>query len=89
MFGGLGIKDAIGTSLFVIFLNCIAGLIGHASHNSFDWNLTGLVTVLAVTGTIFGTLLSHRVEAGKLQKGFAVFVLGVAIFLVVRNYSFF
>ena len=89
MFGGLGIKDAIGTSLFVIFLNCVAGLVGHASQNSFDWNLTALITALAVTGTIFGTLLSHRVEAGKLQKAFAVFVLGVAIFLVAKNYSVF
>ena len=89
MFGGLGIKDAIGTSLFVIFLNCVAGLVGHASQNNFDWNLTALVTVLAVAGTIFGTLLAHRVEASKLQKGFAIFVLGVAVFLVAKNYSVF
>ena len=89
MFGGLGMKDAIGTSLFVIFLNCVAGLVGHASQNNFDWNLTALVTVLAVSGTIFGTLLSHRVAAGKLQKGFAVFVLAVAVFLITKNYDVF
>ena len=87
MFGGLGMKDAIGTSLFVIFLNCVAGLVGHASQNHFDWNLTALVTVLAVTGTIFGTLFSHRVASKKLQKGFALFVLGVGVFLVAKNYS--
>lgn len=87
MFGGLGMKDAIGTSLFVIFLNCVAGLVGHASQNHFDWNLTAMVTVLAVTGTIFGTLLSHRVPSTKLQKGFALFVLGVSVFLVAQNYS--
>ena len=86
MFGGLGMKDAIGTSLFVIFLNCVAGLVGHASQNHFDWNLIALVTVLAVTGTIFGTLLSHRVASKKLQKGFALFVLGVGVFLVAKNY---
>ncbi len=89
MFGGLGMKDAIGTSLFVIFLNCVAGLVGHASQNNFDWNLTALVTVLAVSGTIFGTLLSHRVAAVKLQKGFAVFVLAVAVFLITKNYGVF
>ena len=87
MFGGLGMKDAIGTSLFVIFLNCVAGLVGHASQIHFDWNLTALVTVLAVMGTIVGTLLSHRVASKKLQKGFALFVLGVAVFLVAKNYS--
>ena len=89
MFGGLGMKEAVGTSLFVIFLNCVAGIVGHASQNNFDWNLTALVTILAVAGTILGTLLSHRVSAGKLQKGFAVFVLAVAVFLMAKNYGVF
>lgn len=89
MFGGLSMKDAIGTSLFVIFLNCVAGLVGHASQNNFDWSLTALVTVLAVAGTIFGTFASHRVAANKLQKGFAVFVLLVAVCLMAKNYSVF
>ena len=89
MFGGLGMKDAIGTSLFVIFLNCVAGLVGHASQNHFDWSLTAQVTVLAVAGTILGTLLSHRVAANKLQRDFAVFVLSVAVFLMVKNYGVF
>lgn len=89
MFGGLSMKDAIGTSLFVIFMNCVAGLIGHASQNNFDWSLTAQVTILAVAGTVFGTLLSHRVTANKLQKGFAVFVLTVAVFLMAKNYGVF
>ncbi len=89
MFGGLSMKDAIGTSLFVIFLNCVAGLVGHASQNNFDWSLTAQVTILAVAGTILGTLLSHRVPANKLQKGFAVFVLTLAVFLMTKNYGVF
>lgn len=89
MFGGLSMKEAIGTSLFVIFLNCVAGLIGHASQNHFDWGLTALVTGLAVLGTIGGTILSHKLEAQKLQKGFAVFVLVVAVFLITKNYTSF
>ncbi|GIU80974.1 MAG: sulfite exporter TauE/SafE family protein [Acidobacteria bacterium] len=89
MFGGLGMKEAIGTSLFVIFLNCIAGLLGHASYGEFAWGLTILVTLSAVIGTIFGTLLSHRIAANKLQKGFAIFVLGVGIFILLKNYEVF
>ena len=89
MVGGLSMKDAIGTSLFVIFSNCVAGIIGHASQNNFDWSLTAQATSLAVAGTIIGTLLSHRVTANKLQKGFAVFVLTVAVFLMAKNYSVF
>ncbi len=89
MFGGLAMKEAVGTSLFVIFLNCVAGFVGHASQSHFDWTLTAMVTGLAVFGTIGGTMLSHRLAATKLQKGFAVFVLIVAIFLMVKNYGVF
>ncbi|MEP7147777.1 MAG: sulfite exporter TauE/SafE family protein [Acidobacteriota bacterium] len=89
MFGGLSIKDAIGTSLFVIFLNCVAGLAGHASQNHFNWNLTAIVTLLAGAGAIAGTMLSHRVAAQKLQKGFAMFVLMVAVLLIGKNYGVF
>lgn len=86
-FGGLEIRNAIGTSLFVIFLNCVAGLVGHMSQSVFDWTLTFAVTTLAVTGAIVGTILSHRIAAQSLQKVFAVLVLGVGAFLVVKNYA--
>lgn len=89
MFGGLAMKEAVGTSLMVIFLNCVAGLVAHASQSEFDWGLTAMVTVLAVAGTIFGTFLSHRVAANHLRRGFAGFVLTVAVFLMVKNYSVF
>jgi uncharacterized membrane protein YfcA len=87
LFGGLAMKEAIGTSLFVIFLNCVAGLIGHASQGAFDWSLTFLVMALAVSGAIFGTILSHRLAAHRLQKMFAVLVLVVAVFLFAKNYA--
>ena len=80
-------KKAIGTSLFVIFLNCAAGLVGHISQSIFDWQLTGVVMALAVGGAVVGTILSHRIAAQRLQSMFAVLVLGVAAFLVVKNYA--
>lgn len=86
-FGGLAMKKAIGTSLFVIFLNCVAGLVGHVSQNAFDWTLTSVVMILAVGGAIGGTILSHRIEAQRLQRMFAVLVLGVGLFLVVKNFA--
>lgn len=86
-FGGLNMKRAIGTSLFVIFLNCVAGLVGHLSQAAFNWTLTVEVMVLAVGGAIVGTILSHRIAAERLQSIFAVLVLGVATFLVVKNYA--
>lgn len=86
-FGGLNVKKAIGTSLFVIFLNCAAGLVGHMTQNAVDWGLTGIVMALAVSGAILGTVLSHRIAPRRLHSLFAVLVLGVAAFLLVKNYA--
>jgi len=86
-FGGLPMKKAVGTSLFVIFLNCVAGLLGHLGQSAFDWGLTSAVMTLAVGGTLGGTILSHRLEAHRLQRLFAILVLAVAVFLVAKNYS--
>jgi uncharacterized membrane protein YfcA len=86
-FGGLPMKRAIGTSLLVIALNCAAGLIGHAAQTHFNWGLTLAVMGLAVSGTIIGTILSHRMAAHKLQTMFAVLVLAVSVFLFAKNYT--
>jgi uncharacterized membrane protein YfcA len=87
LFGGLTMKQAIGTSLLVIAMNCAAGLLGHLSYGGFNLGLSALVTAFAATGTLFGTLLSHRISPSHLRKAFAVFVIVVALFLVAKNYS--
>jgi uncharacterized membrane protein YfcA len=86
-FGGLRMKKAVGTSLFVIFLNCVAGLVGHAAQSYFNVGLTGLVMGLAVGGAAVGTVLSHRLAAHRLQRMFAILVLGVGGFLIAKNYT--
>ena len=89
VFGGLGMKEATGTSLFVIFLNCVAGIIGQARTGNFDWDLMLIITKSAVSGAVLGTMLSYRIAANKLQKGFAVFVFGVGVVVLAKNYGIF
>ncbi|MCI0564609.1 MAG: sulfite exporter TauE/SafE family protein [Nitrososphaera sp.] len=86
-FGGLSIRDAIGTSLMIITINCSAGFLGHLSHGGFDTRLMILVTALATAGTLIGTTLSHRASPALLRKWFAMFVIAVALFLVAKNYT--
>lgn len=85
LFGGLRMKAAVGTSLFVIFINCVAGLAGHLRRGGFDLGAAALVTALAVAGTFAGAALSHRVQPDRLRAGFAVFVIVVAVFLAAKN----
>lgn len=84
-FGGLAMKEAVGTSLLVIAINCTAGLLGHWHHGGFDVLLTFLVTAVAVTGALFGARLADKVSLSRLRASFAVVVLGVAVFLLVKN----
>jgi len=87
LFGGLDIKKAIGTSLVVISINCGAGLLGHLTRGLFDLRLAALVAGCAAAGALVGTSLSHRTSPERLRRGFAFFVIAVAVFLVVRNYN--
>lgn len=86
-FGGLSMKEAIGTSLLVIAINCAAGLLGHLQYGGFSLWIAGMVTLLAAVGTLVGTALSHRASPARLKTGFALFVIAVAVFLVVKNYA--
>lgn len=87
MFSGLTMKKAVGTSLLVIFLNCAAGLAAHLTDFVFAWALTAAITVLALFGATVGTLLAHSLPAKNLQKAFAVLVLAVGGFLIIKNVS--
>jgi len=37
LFGGLAMREAIGTSLLVIALQSFAGFAGHITHVQLDW----------------------------------------------------
>ncbi len=87
LFGGLTMKEAIGTSLFVIAVNCAAGLLGHVTEGGLDVRLTVLVAALAVAGVLAGTALSHRFHPTWLRRIFAWFTVAVALFLIARNYN--
>ena len=85
LFAHLPMKEAIGTSLFIITINSGAGLLGHWHYGGFDLLLTLLVTICAVLGTLAGVGLAHRASPASLRKGFAVFVMTVALFLIMKN----
>lgn len=82
---GLPTPVAMATSLVVISLQCLAGLLGHLGHVHLPWGLTAAVIGTAVSGSFLGGRLAGRVSPATLRKGFAVFVLGVACFMLVKQ----
>lgn len=85
LFAGIGMKEAVGTSLLVIAINSASGLVGHMQHSAFDGRLTALITGLAIAGALAGTHFAHVARPETLRRVFSIFVLGVALFLIFRN----
>lgn len=86
MLVGLPMQMAVGTSLVIIAMNSIAGLLGHVGNGSTDWMVTLVFTAAGLVGTFNGMRLSRRLASSKLQKVFAVFVMALAVFLLFDNF---
>lgn len=85
LFGRVEMGAAIGTSLVVIAINSAAGLFGQLQHHPFDLKMAAIFTAIASIGTWMGARLGQGASQEKLQKGFALFALAVALFLIFKN----
>ena len=79
------IKRAVGASLLVIAINSVVGVAGHWSSLDFHWELVAPLIAAALIGTFAGVDVSRHFTAPNLRRVFAVFILVVGTFMVVRN----
>ena len=87
MLVGLPMQVAVGTSLVIIAMNSAAGLIGHLGSSAFHPWLVLIFVVSGLAGTLAGSKLAKFLPASKLQTLFAWFVMALAVFLLVDNFS--
>ena len=85
LFAGLEMKPAIGTSLAIIAVNCVGGLIGQLHYVEFNWRLTLVFLLAAMVGVFIGTANAQQLSVTKLRRTFAWFVVAVGFGLVARN----
>lgn len=83
-FGQVPIRKAVGTSLLIIALNASAGAVTHLIHGEIDWSLTVPVSLAALVGMAFGLIFSPRISQVKLTRAFAIFILGIALFIFFK-----
>lgn len=84
----LPMKEAIGTSLLIIAAKSLFGFLGDLSHRKMDWELLGIVTVLAILGIFIGNSLSKKINGNKLKKGFGYFVLVMGFYILIQQIFF-
>ncbi len=81
----LPMKEAIGTSLFIIALNSLIGFTGDLGHFAIDWIFLLKITGIAITGILIGGALNKKIQSNHLKKGFGWFVLIMGIYIIVHE----
>ncbi len=85
MLVGLPMRQAVGTSLIIIAMNSLAGLLGHLGDVALDPTLVTVFVLSGIAGTFAGTRLAQRIQASRLQQVFALFIIVLALFLLYDN----
>jgi uncharacterized membrane protein YfcA len=81
----LPMKNAVGTSLFIIALNSLIGFTGDLGRATIDWTFLLTLTAISVVGIIVGTELSKKVPGSKLKTGFGWFVMIMAVYILIKE----
>lgn len=84
-FARLGIKDAVGTSLYVIAANSLAGVVGHLGDTQLRFGLTAAFIAAAVVGAVMGHALAKRTQPQRLRQRFGGFVVAVGAVVAVQS----
>ena len=78
-------KEAVGTSLFIIAINSLVGFTGDLGHYDNDWTFLLCITVIASVGIVIGTQLAKKIPSEKLKKGFGWFVLVMGVYIIAQE----
>jgi uncharacterized membrane protein YfcA len=80
----LPMKSAVATSLAVIALISLAGVVATAASGRMDWGMALPFSAGALAGMLGGGLLATRLAGPQLQKGFAAVSALVALAMIVK-----
>lgn len=83
--GGLPMKKAVGTSLLLILLSCIAGVVRYHGSLELDWPAIAGFTAIALVGVAIGSRLVGYVSQSALRRGFGVFLLVMGALVLFRG----
>jgi hypothetical protein len=82
---GLSMRDAVGTSLLTIAMNCAVGFYGYVGQVQIAWMPMLLVIGGTIPGIATGTYASQFVSQRALRRAFGVLLLGIAAYILYRN----
>ncbi|MDO7173291.1 sulfite exporter TauE/SafE family protein [Mariniflexile sp. AS56] len=87
LWAGLSMKNAVGTSLVIISINSIIGFLGDLHALNTDWVFLLTFSALTMLGVLLGDYLSKYISNKKLKKGFGFFVMVMAIYILIKEFT--
>jgi uncharacterized membrane protein YfcA len=85
LLSSIPMKIAIGTSLVIVAAKSFAGFAGYVGAVPVDWGLMASFTVVTVAGSFVGTRIAHRFSQEMLKRSFAVFLIFVATYIMIKS----
>lgn len=88
-FANLPMKQAVGTSLLIIFINSSIGFVGDLYINTpIDYSFLLKISSMAFIGMLIGTQLTKKIDGNKLKPIFGWFVLIMGIYIITKELFF-
>lgn len=85
-FANLPMKQAVGTSLLIIFINSSIGFMGDLYIGTpIDYPFLLSISAIAFIGMLIGTQLSKKLEGDKIKPIFGWFVLIMGIYIFIKE----
>jgi uncharacterized protein len=81
----LPVKTAIGTSLFIISINSLAGFALDLHHVDIAWTFLVHTTLLAAFGMLLGLVIGRKVSAQSLKRSFGWFVMLIGLTTLAKE----
>lgn len=86
LFSGMAIHSAVATSLLAISLISVSGVTSYAlNSDSFNWTVVGYFLIGGLGGMWIGGRVAKQLNGSTLQKVFAIAIVAVAAFVIVRS----
>ena len=92
LLGGLSMRIAVGTSLFIIAAKSLLGFYKYVDvlakeDLGADWNLLVVFTLIGILGSFLGGKASQFIPHQKLKRGFGYFLIVMGVYILYTNFS--
>jgi len=90
LLGGLSMRVAVGTSLFIVAVKSAAGFWKYTDvlaelGQQVDWGLIGIFMSIGVIGSLIGNSVGKRLPQAQLKRVFSIFLVVMGTFILLRE----